>query len=243
MAGVRQAAYCGTRNLYGDMKTAAKSLIANSSVDVVHMICEDADMGSDLPDMVQVHDVHQQRFFREDGPNMQSCFTYMVMMRVALCHILDGSRVLSLDSDTVCLGDVDGIWDLPMDGCYLAASHEWHKSEHGLLYCNFGVVLYDLDMLRDGKADEIIDVLNRRQYTWVEQDVGNYLCQGRIYDMPSKYNSNWWTDKNADGAVICHYAGMAREHWIHKPEVVRWRNASWDEVLALHDEHVRRRDK
>ena len=217
---VRQAAYCGTRNLYDDMETAAKSLIANSGVEVVHMLCEDADMGRDLPKMVQVHDVHQQRLFRKDGPNMQSCFTYMAMMRVALCHI------------------IDGIWDLPIDDCYFAATHEWHKSEHGLLYCNFGVVLYNLDRMRDGKADEIVDVLNRRQYTWVEQDVGNYLCQGRIYDMPSKYNSNWWTDKNASGALIRHFAGVARDQWVNDRDVREWREMPWPDVLFLHERFV-----
>lgn len=240
MADVRQAAYCGTRNLYGDMETAAKSLIANSSVEVVYMLCEDADMGRDLPDIIQVRDVHQQRFFNADGPNMRSCFSYMAMMRVTLSYVLQNQcrKVLSLDADTICLSNVDGIWDLPMDGCYFAAVPEWHKSGNGLLYCNHGVVLYDLYKMYGAKTDEIIRILNHRRFTWVEQDVCNYLCQGYIYEMPSKYNSCWWTDKNADGAVIRHYAGMKRESWIDRLEVVRWRNASWDEVLALHDEHV-----
>ena len=235
----RHAAFCGTRNLYGDMETAAKSLVANSSVDCVHMVIEDADMGRDLPDIIQCHDVGGQKFFRPDGPNMGSGFTYMAMMRIALCYVLPGvGKVLSLDSDIVCREGVDGIWDLPMDGCYLSASHEWHRSGNGLLYCNHGVVLYDLDKMRDGKADECIDVLNRRRYTWVEQDVGNYLCQGRIHDMPAKYNSCWWTDKNADGAVIRHYAGMSRADWCSKPEVARWRDTPWDEVMALHERHL-----
>lgn len=240
MAELRHAAMCGTRNLYDDMETAAKSLVANSSVDVVHMVIEDDDTGRDLPPIVRCHDVSAQTWFSPDGPNAKSCFTYMAMMRIALCHVLpDVHKVLSLDSDIVCLEDVDGIWELPMDGCYLSSSREWHRSGNGLLYCNFGVVLYDLDMMRDGKADEIIEVLNRRQYTWVEQDVGNYLCQGRIHDMPSRYNSNWWTDKNAAGAAIRHFAGMPRDHWVDDPRVVRWRNATWDEVMELHKRHNR----
>ena len=95
------------------------------------------------------------------------------------------------------------------------------------------MVLYNLELLRDGKADECISVLNNRKYTWVEQDVGNYLCQGRIYDMPSEYNSNWWTDKNAQNPKIKHYAGMQRMEWINQPESRRWRDTSWDEVMAM----------
>ena len=237
---MKHAAYCGTRNLYDDMETSAKSLIANSDVDCVWFIIEDDEFPSELPSMIRTVNVSGQEWFKPDGPNMTSNFTYMAMMRIALCHVLpDVDRVLSLDSDIVCVDDVSAVWHLPIDGCYLSASREWHRSGNGLLYCNFGVVLYNLEMLRDGKADECIDVLNRRKYRWVEQDVGNFLCQGRIHDMPSEYNSNWWTDKNAPGARIVHYAGMAQRDWHGKRDVVKYREMGWDEVMRLHDERTR----
>ena len=236
MAEVKHAAYCGTRNLYDDMETAAKSLIANSDVGKVHFVIEDAEFPDELPDIIECHDSSGQPYFRPDGPNMSSGFTYMAMMRLALCHVLpDVGKVLSMDSDTVCMRDVSGVWELPVDGCYFSASGEWHRSGNGLLYCNHGVVLYNLDMLRDGKADEIISVLNTRRYTWVEQDVANYLCQGRIHDMPSGYNSNWWTDKNADGAAIRHFAGMGHDAWANDPDVRKWREMPWSEVMAVHE--------
>ena len=238
MARVRKhAAYCGTRNIYGDMETAAKSLVAMSDVDVVHLVIEDAEFPSELPPIVQVHDVSGQTYFAPDGPNAANGWTYMVLMRTALCHVLPRvGRVLSLDCDTVCMEDVSDVWELPVDDCYFAAVPEWHKSGNGLMYCNAGVALYNLRKLRDGKADEVIDVLNRRRYTWPDQDVLNYLCQGRIADMPSCYNSNWWTDKNAPGARIVHFAGVQREGWVNDPRVTRWRDMSWDEVMALHEQ-------
>ena len=232
----RHAAYCGTLAIYDDMETSAKSLIANSDVDVVHFIIEDAAFPRELPDIIQVHDLSGQTYFPPDGVNMASGYTYMAMMRIALCHILPRvSKVLSLDADIVCEKDVSAIWDLPVDDCYFSATPEWHRTGNGLLYCNAGVVLYNLKKLRDGKADECIGVLNTRQYPWLEQDVGNYLCQGRIHDMPSCYNSNWWTDKNAPGAKIVHFAGVAREGWVNDWRVTKWRDMSWDEVMALHE--------
>lgn len=36
----KHAAFCGTRAIYGDMETAAKSIIAGSSVDKVHLFIE-----------------------------------------------------------------------------------------------------------------------------------------------------------------------------------------------------------
>ncbi len=234
---MRHAAYCGTRNIYGDMETAAKSLVANSAVDRIHFMIEDSEFPSELPDIVECHDVSGQELFPPGGPNMRSEFTYMAMMRIALCHVLpDVDLVLSLDADTIAMRDATGIWDLPIGDDYLAASHEWHRSGNGLLYCNFGVVLYNLARLRDGKADECIDVLNRREYPWVEQDVANYLCQGRIYDMPPKYNSCWWTDRFAPDPVIKHYAGVSRPKWIGQQEVVWYREMSWDEVMEKHEE-------
>ena len=238
----REIAYCGTRNIYGDMLTSAKSMVANGSVDVVHMLIEDADMGArDVPDGLLVyHDVSGQTLFPPDGPNMRSQFTYMAMMRIALCHVLtDSHRVLSLDADTIAMRDIDPIWDIDTEGCYFAAAPEWHRSNHGMLYCNHGVVLYDLDMMRDGKADECIDVLNRRRYEWVEQDVGNYLCQGRIAEMPPEYNSNDWTDRCAPGCAIRHFAGLPRDQWTSRRKVARWRDMPWSEVMRLHDAHTR----
>lgn len=231
---MKHAAYCGTREIYGDMENSAKSLIANSDVDVVHFIIEDAEFPTELPSMIVTHDVSDQQYFRPDGANMKSGYTYMAMMRIALCHVLpDVDKVLSLDADTFAWRDVSDIWDLPIDGCYLSAAHEWHRTGNGLLYCNFGVVLYNLALLRDGKADECISVLNDRRYTWVEQDVCNYLCQGRIHDMPAEYNSNWWTDMNAPNPKIRHYAGMQRLEWTNQPEVTKWRDMPWDEVMAM----------
>lgn len=233
----KHAAYCGTRAIYVDMEMSAKSLIANSDVDVVHFVIEDAEFPRPLPDIIQVHDLSGQTYFDPNGPNMRSGYTYMAMMRAALCHILPRvSKVLSMDADTICTQDVSEIWDLPIDDCYFSMSHEWHRTGNGFLYCNAGVALYNLKKLRDGKADEVIGVLNTRKYTWLEQDLMNYLCQGRIHDMPATYNSNWWTNKNATGSKIVHYAGVKRAEWADQPLPRKWRAMPWDEVMRMHAE-------
>lgn len=237
MARVRKfkhAAYCGTRNIYGDMETSAKSIVANSDVTDVWFVVEDDKFPRDLPGMVHCVNVSDQPWFAPDGPNMKSQYTYMAMMRAALCHVLpDCDAVLSLDADLIAVRDVSAIWDLPIKDRYFSAAHEWHRTTEDAIYCNFGVVLYNLAKLRDGKADEIIAELNANRYQWVEQDVGNYLCQGAIFDMPSEYNSNWWTDKNAPGARIIHFAGVKRKQWEHKPEVEKYRSMSWDQALWM----------
>ncbi len=243
MARVKKhAAYCGTRNIYADMETSAKSLIASSDVDVVHFFCEDAEWPHELPSMVQVHDVHEQTFFPRNGPNMKSGYTYMAMMRATLSKLLPRvSKVLSLDADLVCVQTVSEIWELPLDDCYFSAAHEWHRTRDGDVYTNAGVTLYNLRAMRDGKTDELIEALNTNVFPWLDQDVQNYRCQGHIQEMPSCYNSNWWTDKNAPGAKIVHFAGVQRDRWINDPRVVRWRETPWEDVLWLHERHVMNR--
>ena len=66
---MKHAVYSGTRNLYRDMATSAKSLIANSSVDRVHFLIEDDEFDEELPDVIDVQNVNgwSNRF---DGPNI-----------------------------------------------------------------------------------------------------------------------------------------------------------------------------
>lgn len=233
---MRHAVYTGTRNIYEDMETCAKSLVANSRVDVVHFLIEDEEFPHELPDIVRCHDVSGQTFFPKDGPNMTSQFSYMALMRAALCHVIDADAVLSLDCDTICCRDVSAIWDTRLDGYYFSATPEWHRSKNGLQYCNAGVTLFNLRKLRDGKADEMIDTLNRRRFTWVDQDVMSYLCQGHIHEMPTWFNSNHWTDHGVDkNPAIIHYAGKKRNEWVNEPNAAFWRKVTWDEAMARHE--------
>lgn len=223
---MKEAVYTGSRNLYKDMVTAAKSLAYNSDVDRIWFLIEDDVFPEPLPEYVRTINVSKQKFFRPDGANMGSPYTYLAMIRAALCHVLDADRVLSLDVDTICLRDVSDIWDIDLTDCYYAASKEAHRSYMDLLYCNTGVALYNLEKLRDGKADEVISVLNNTHFTWVEQDVFNYLCQGRIREMDGNYNANDWTE-HPDPRIL-HFAG--HNDWRNRPEVEKYRNMSWGEI-------------
>lgn len=239
---MKHAVYTGTRNLYGDMATAAKSLIANSDVDKVWLFVDDDTFDYWLPDICEVVDVSGQTYFAADGPNMNSQYTYMALMRSALALMpeFEGvDRILSLDVDTIACRKVSDVWDLPLNGCYFAASEEYQKSKNGMLYTNTGVALFNLAKLRDGKADEIIDVLNRRYFRWPEQDVMNYLCQGRILDMPHEYNACACVRHSY--VRIRHYAAEKIEEWRKDKLACQYREMSWDRALELHEGQVAKR--
>ena len=229
----KHAVYTGTRNLYPRMIPAVKSLLKHSSVDKVHLLIEDDEFPYELPSCVETRNMSGQEWFRPDGPNMKSYFTYMALIRSAFCHIFpDVDVILSLDVDTICVNDIDGLWDIPLEDNYFAASLEHHRSTNGLVYCNIGVCMYNLKLLREsGKADEAIRLLNRQRLQWLEQDAFSYLCQGYIVQMPSAYNSNRFTiPHNGEPTRIRHYPAVP--NWTGEPEYIEAEKLTWEEVLG-----------
>ena len=229
---MRAAVYTGSRNLYQHMVVAVKSILINSNVERVYLLIEDDDFPYELPDCVEIRNVSDQKYFKPDGANMNSKFTYLAMMRAALAFEFPKlDKILSLDVDTIINRNISELWDLSLDGYYFAAAQEHHRTRNGFLYTNTGVALYNLEKLRDGKAQEVIDVLNMREYSWVEQDVFNYLCQGRILELPSEYNINEFTLPPIDQKIV-HYAGMKK--WDNKPEYIKFKDVPFERVMELH---------
>lgn len=233
---MKHALYSGTKNLYGDMQTACKSLMAHSDVDKVWLLTEG---GYDyyLPDMCEVLDVSGQTYFPAGGPNMSSPFSHMSLMRAALAlmpELAEVDRVLSLDVDTICCRDVSGVWGMPVDGCYFSASIEPSCCYKNMAYTNTGVALYNLEMLRDGKAEEVVHCLNVRRFPNIEQDVFSFLCQGHIHEMPSEYNAGHGWTKPANVVRIRHFAGDKAAKWRKADEVVKWRETPWEKVMEMH---------
>ena len=212
-----------TKNLYRYSVPSIKSLLANSDVDEIYLLIEDDEFPYDLPKL-KVINVSDQKYIRKDTLNgRNTLFTYMAMMRACLCKYIKANRCLSLDCDTIIDGDISELWELPPDDYYLAAGREPHKSQtHGSLYVNVGVTIYNLKKLRDGKADEVINALNTRNFSFIEQDAFNELCRGQIYEMDPKYNVHYWSVPTAEKPVITHYAGQNVKSWFSRELVQKY---------------------
>lgn len=233
---MKHALYSGSRNLYGDMATAAKSLIAHSDVDKIWLLVEDDSFDYYLPDICEVVDVSGQQFFPKGSANMETHFSYLALMRAALAlmpELNDVDRILSLDVDTICVRNVSQVWDMPIDDCYFSASVEPKNCYKNMLYCNTGVALYNLEKLRDGKAEEVIHALNVRRYPNIEQDAFSFLCQGHIHDMPSEYNANPWT-KPTTVTRIKHFAGQKHSTWSEHSLFEEYRLMPWEKAMEKH---------
>ena len=205
------------------MCAAAKSLLAHTAVDRIFFLSEHDVFPLPLPDIVMNVNVRGQPFFRPDGPNFRSGWTYMVLMKAALHRLFpELERILMLDVDTFVLDDVSALWELDLGENYLAGAVEPLKTKKDALYINAGVMVMNLAALREGKGDELIAALNERQFHYCEQDAIAELCRGGILEIPSAYNANAFT-KPCREPKIEHYAAVYQ--WQAKPIPTAWKAA------------------
>ena len=227
------ACYFMTRNVYTRVAASLKSLLKNVNIDRVYLFAEDDDLGFDLPSKVIVQDVSEYRKLLDpDGPNYNCRWTYMILMKVLVCKMLPKvSRALTLDLDTIVRGDLSGLWDLDLDNYYFAGVREpfWTQRLHRD-YVNAGVLFWNLDKMRNGMADHLLNVLNRMKYTFPEQDCLNDVCRGRFLVINGIYNAGDWTEA-PDGEIKIRHYMATKGLWAGEPEVVRYGRMSWEDVF------------
>ena len=226
---MRAAVYCGTRNLYKDMITAAKSLLIHSNVEQIYFLIEDDIFPYELTPKTTTINISNQTYFDPEGPNFNSSWTYMVLIRAALTKVFPQlDTILSLDVDTIVNENISDLWNTKLDDYYLAAVREPEKSTKNTLYINMGVALLNLKKLRDDKKDdEIIHSLNTIQYDYNEQDCINKLCQGKILELNPDYNITNYTEE-AKHRKIIHYAAI--KEWQKLPLVQHYANMTISKI-------------
>ena len=221
---MRAAVYAGTRNLYQNMLTAAKSLLIHSNVEKIYFLIEDDNFPYEVPSKIQCINVSNQQFFPKNGINYHSTWGYMVLLRAAYSKIFSWlDQILSLDIDTIVNKDISQLWDLELNDYYFAAAKQPERSYGNFLYTNFGVVMFNLKKLREtGKDNEIINDLNTNFRNYCEQDTFNELCQQYILQLSSNYNISNYTDVlHATQRKIIHYARI--KGWEKLPLIKKYK--------------------
>ena len=210
-----------------------KSLLANNDLDTVYLITEDDKITMDLPANVKIINVTGQEYIKKTSPNYNTHFTWMVMIRLALPFILKNEdRVLSLDLDTIIQSNIEDLWELDMTDKYVAGATENKLSEHkGYPYINCGVMFMNLEKFRDGKAQEILDLLNTQRYLYNEQDCMNeVLTTEEKLILPAAYNYGFFNHGAMCIPRIIHFAGHGKR--FNDLDIVRqWRDKDWSEIL------------
>ena len=231
----RVAVYAGTRNLYHDMVVAAKSLLYNNGADRVVFLTEDDTFPETLPACVTCRNVSNQTIFSQDGPNYRSRWSYMVLMRAALAKLFpDLHRILHLDHDTIVRKhDVARLWDYDLSGYYFAAVEEKQIRGRQHPYYNFGVVMQNLDMMRDGTVDVIINSINSVRFDYCEQDAANSVCRRHVLELPPAFNALPFNVPQVPelDVIIKHYATRNRVMSIYS-DYLYYERIPWDQVIT-----------
>ena len=228
----RVAVYAGTRNIYQNMVVAAKSLLWHTRMDRVIFLIEDDTFPEPLPGVIETLNVSGQKFFPPDGPNYQSRWTYMTLMRLALPELLpEEKRALWLDVDTIVTEDIGALFETDLGGCCVGAVREPEWSRPGRVYYNAGVLLMDLDALRGDLCERLIQRINSVPMDFKDQDAINDVCKGRIIDLPAIWNASEWTAKPLE-SKITHFAAdreYTRQPLFKAYERKEWRDCHADE--------------
>ena len=225
----KAAVYSGTKNVYQELLTAAKSLLEHSDVEKIYFLIEDDIFPYELPKEIECINVSNQVYFDKNGPNYDNVCTYMVLLRAAYSKIFPNlDRILSIDMDTIVNENISDLWDLDLTNYYIAAVEETELSEKEGSYFNMGVAMLNLKKIReDKKDDEMIEAINTYWYRYKEQDCFNEFFRGHALILPSDYNCCMQAAE-PQREKITHFAGLYK---LNKyPHFNYYRNLSVDKI-------------
>lgn len=206
--------YSVSRSLAPYIKASIKSLLEHNKVKKIYILSQDDEVPCEIPVPHQVINVSNQTYFPEGGVNRGShnYFTIMSMIRCTIPELIKADKVICLDVDTIICDSLEPLWEIPLDGKWLAWCPEWtgHWSPYGTQYHNFGVSVMNLKQMRKDKlVPRMVEELNRNYYRFVEQDLYNKLAVPDMsVDIPVRYNECFCCGYTDNPAII-HFAGYA----------------------------------
>lgn len=162
-------------------------------------------------------------------------------------------RILYVDTDVVFNGDISSLWEIDLQGCYVAGvSDIWPgtkmKRMVGLsefeLYINAGVLLINLRAWReDDLESKIIEFLNNHNGVIYHHDQGiiNGVCKGRKLKLHPQYNttSNFFSHpyKYAAKNVVPFYSEEEFEQAKYNPRIIHFTPGLFDRPWTSSSKH------
>ena len=169
------------------------------------------------------------------GKNSKSYYTPYTMLRLYMGE-LEGlpDKILYLDVDTMCKGDVSLLYDTDISGYEFAGVPDrlgkFFVNRH---YCNAGVLLFNLAAIRENKLFERAReyIYSHRMFT-PDQSALNKLAKKKKL-LPRKFNEQ---TKPNDETVIKHFCRDVRFlPFFHTYNVKQWHREKVHKKLKIHD--------
>lgn len=200
------------------------------------------------------------RFFDENvfsklqtSENFPTSIYYRLVIPFSLQSITD--RVLYLDSDMLCVGDIYSIKDIEFHNNIIAAiPDEWISLEYieelnlnkYTLYFNSGFIYYNIPRwLSEDMLLHFMRLINNKNYSYPDQDVLNIILQGNVEFLPRYYNKFYKkNEKHIDkSTIILHYVGPSKP-WLSIDRAENlykqyYDNSPWGDIpLRMPKDHV-----
>ncbi|HMM19889.1 MAG TPA: glycosyltransferase [Selenomonadales bacterium] len=231
---------------------------------VFHSSITPADYGrlnqlvSENPTTVKLYQLNQETF--RQLPTFAQ-FTSAIYNRLVVADKLKGvaTKVLYLDADIVCLGNISELFSLKMGENIVAAVQ---ATEHAVArqtkklnitanrYFNSGVIYMDIDKWHahdiSAKALQLI-VENYATFAFPDQDALNIALNNKVLYIDPRWNYLYDLDKDAIPAdtVLLHYAGRTKPwcEWYVNPMrshfLKYYRQSPWKDVAFNQPTHYK----
>ena len=215
------------------------ALLSNNKVDKVYLL---SDGEQDLSEIDKIFKHFKIKYVYVDmtefaksltGIYTKNTFARYTLYRLFIPYIVQESKVLYLDADTVVVGKIDDFYNTEVEtmaGCIDTGILPGHKQQIGLPedkpYLNAGVILLNLDNVR-GMADKWVEMANTTSYPLCDQDIWNITMCESSKIVPCKYNSSLSTGFDED-VRICHFTGFKPWHDTRVPNYSVWRK--WERL-------------
>lgn len=148
--------------------------------------------------------------------------------RLYISRIIEEDRCLFIDGDMLIRGDLSRIYDMELEDCYIAGVRDMgvqanmdkfsgHSLSLGIPsmndYVNAGFILFNLKKIREDGIDKLFISAISHGYPYMDQDIINKYCYGKIKHLPSKYDYFTEIQGDAFDACVLHYTGYFKP-WI-----------------------------
>ncbi len=189
---------------------------------------------------IKFHFVDSSVFEKFPIPKALEHVTQEMYYRYLLPEVLEKEeRTVYSDVDVLCVGNLNPLWEIGLNGNVLAAVSEGESGESkkrliGLQgdapYFNSGLLVMDLAIMRSERS---VDALmeNTSKYAnciaWPDQDIINITFRNRILELDPIWNAFDIAGRAMKKRVVIrHFANASQKPWCNI-----WKNTSWPAYL------------
>lgn len=160
--------------------------------------------------------------------------------RLIISEAIQESKCLFLDGDIIVKTDLRALYLCELGNCYIAGVRNMpffyqpngtkeYAERYGFRsienYVNAGVMVFNLDKIREDHLQGLFLQNIDRHYPTMDQDILNMVCQDKIMQLDLKYNMICGYElKNVSDGII-HFAGKYKPWNNYR---IRWAREWWD---------------